>query len=129
MLRGLAFIALMATATIAQSSQRTANVHLTIDASEARQVLNILRRMERGAAVRDADWNALFATQPYRLLKEREASIGAPFDDEQFKTFVASDEARARRPDWEQTLAHSHFRISAPGRKAQGSRISVGFKI
>ena len=98
------FLVIAAAANLSSAAEDPA-VRLTIDISEARQVLRILDKLERRASVGEQDWRELFATEPYRRLKERETSIGAPFDDEQFKTFVRSDEARSRRAEWEHTLA------------------------
>lgn len=98
------FLAIVAAVDFATAAEGPA-VQLTIDTSEAQQVLRILDKLERRAPVAETDWHALFATEPYRWLKEREKSIGAPFDDEQFKTFLRSDQARAHRTEWEHTLA------------------------
>lgn len=103
--RCLAFIAALAVATMARPAAGGAVARLTIDASEARQVLRILDKLERNVPVREADWRALFATEPYRWLEEREAALGAAFDDGQFEAFVRSDEARKHRSDWARALA------------------------
>lgn len=74
-------------------------VQLKLDSSEAEAVLAILDLHAAGKPVPEAAWQTLFATEPYRRLKEREAAIakqfGNPaggFTDEDFKTFVFSEE-------------------------------------
>ena len=50
-------------------------VQLTVDASEADQVLAILTLRADGKPVDDSQWQRLFATEPYQRLKKREAEI------------------------------------------------------
>ncbi len=83
--------------------QSKGRVQLTLDASEAEQVLAIVALREGGKPVPEAAWRQLFATEPYRRLKVREAEIGKQFHDptraftdEAFETFVLSDDLRRR---------------------------------
>src|SRR4051812_8869739 len=102
-MRGLLLLFLI----IALSMSLFANsrVALTVDSSEADAVLNILDKLSAKAAVGDADWQKLFATEPYRRLKQREAAMKREFTDEEFKEFVMSAELRGRAPALKQTLA------------------------
>jgi hypothetical protein len=74
-------------------------VQLTLDTSEADQVLAILALRSQGKPVPDSEWQKLFATAPYQRLKQREKAIGEKFhdptiafSDDDFKHFVLSDD-------------------------------------
>lgn len=74
-----------------------ARIHLTLDASEADQILAILALRRAGKPVDDSAWQKLFATEPYQRLKAREAAIGVrfhdttlAFTDADFRQFVLS---------------------------------------
>jgi hypothetical protein len=78
-------------------------VQLTLDSSEADQVLAILDLRRQGKLVPDTEWQKLFATAPYQRLKLREKAIGErfhdptrAFTDDDFKRFVLSDDLLAR---------------------------------
>ena len=79
-------------------------LQIQLDASEAEAVLAILGRRQAGQAVDSSDWNRLFATEPYRRLKAREAGMGRAFSDADFHQFVLSDSLLARATDLRQTL-------------------------
>ncbi|HEY6331683.1 MAG TPA: DUF5700 domain-containing putative Zn-dependent protease [Blastocatellia bacterium] len=73
-------------------------IRLTLDPTESERVLSILAERKSGKDVTDSDWQRLFATEPYRRLKQREEAIGKmygdpkrAFADEDFKKFVLSD--------------------------------------
>ena len=51
-------------------------VRLTLDTSEADQVLAILALRSQGKPVPDSEWQKLYATAPYQRLKQREKAIG-----------------------------------------------------
>ena len=94
----LAFILLAALPLFADS-----RIHLTLDTSEADQVLAILALRQQNKPIVDADWQKLFATEPYRRLKQREQKIGeqfhdpsVAFTDDDFKKFVLYDALLAR---------------------------------
>jgi putative zinc-dependent peptidase DUF5700 len=79
-------------------------VEVKLDTSEAEQVLAILTK--RGAhPITGADWNALFATEPYQRLKIREAAMHREFTDDDFEKFVLSDELGREDNDLARTLA------------------------
>jgi len=95
------------------SSQTAAGnrIQLTLDTSEADQVLAILTLQQAGQPVPDAEWQKLFATVPYQRLKQREQKIGEQFHDlsgvitdEDFKKFVLSGEVVQRAPNLRETL-------------------------
>jgi hypothetical protein len=74
-------------------------VQLTMDSSEAEQILSILALRRDGKPVEDGQWQRLLATEPYQRLKQREQKIAeqvhdpkVAFSDEDFKKFVLSDE-------------------------------------
>jgi hypothetical protein len=78
-------------------------VQLTLDTSEADQVLVILATRSAGKPVEDSQWQILFATEPYKRLKVREKEIAKRFNDPSiiltddiFKKFVLSDALSAR---------------------------------
>ena len=78
-------------------------VQVTLDTSEADQVLAILAMRGQNQPVPDAEWQKLFATVPYQRLKQREKAVAsklhnpaAAFTDDAFKRFVLSDPLLAR---------------------------------
>jgi len=82
----------------------TERVRLTLDASEAEAVLAILGKGSGGQAVADADWRRLFDSEPYIRLKKREAAMRRNFTDDEFKTFVLSDDVAKQASALQRTL-------------------------
>ena len=78
-------------------------IDIRLDSSEASQVLSILEKRALQQPVTEQDWQTLFATTPYRRLKQREASMRRDFADDDFKQFVGGLDAR--RTDLRRTLA------------------------
>jgi hypothetical protein len=74
----------------AATKRRPPEINLNLDSSEAEQAIAIVEKERSGERVGDQDWSRLFGTAPYRALKEREASRGAGFTDDQFKAFLSS---------------------------------------
>lgn len=74
-------------------------------ADEAEAVLAILAKKKSGQPVTEADWRQLFSTEGYTRLKKREESMRRAFEDEEFKTFVLSDQIIERAGVLEETLA------------------------
>ena len=70
-------------------------VRMVSDESEA--VLRILDIESKGAMPTDKDWAALFATDGYRRLKERELGMKRKFEDDDFRAFVGSADLIANR--------------------------------
>lgn len=86
-------------------------IQLTLDPSEADQVLVILALRRDNKAIDEAQWQKLFATEPYQRLKQREKAIGerfhdptVAFSDEDFKKFVLSDDLLKRAPRLQETI-------------------------
>ena len=92
----------IAPATSAQTATND-RIRLTLDTSEADQVLAILALRSQGKPIPDSGWQKLFAAAPYQRLKQREKAIGkkfhdpsVAFTDDDFKRFVLSDELLGR---------------------------------
>ena len=93
---------------------------VTIDDGEARAVLSILHKLQSKAPVAQSDWTALFATEGYRRLKQREADFKRAFSDDDFKAFVTSPELVAKTADLQRTLdAWSTQNLSAMEARAR----------
>jgi hypothetical protein len=99
-MRVLITLLLLATGTFAADSR----VALTFDTSEADAVLHILELRAAQRPVTDVDWQKLFATEPYKRLKQREAAMKRDFTDADFQKSVLSDELLTRRSTLSQTL-------------------------
>lgn len=104
-------IMLLAVLSLRSAVADEGRLHLTFDASEANQVLAILALRQANKPVDDAQWQKLFATEPYQRLKVREAKIAERFNDprnvltdEAMKKFVMSDELLARAPALREAL-------------------------
>ena len=74
-------------------------MQVKVDASEAEQVLAIVAKHKHARPITDADWQVLFATEPYRGLKVREAAMYNPFSDDDFAEFVLSEEVQGEYDD------------------------------
>ncbi len=85
-------------------SDNASRIALRLDTSEAEAVLAILDKRSAGTAITDADWQNLFATEPYVRLKKREASMHRDFTDDDFKKFVLSPELLSKNSALRQTL-------------------------
>lgn len=80
-------------------------VDVQIITDEADAVLQILSKRENAQEITETDWQKLFTSEGYVRLKKRERSFQAPFEDEDFKKFVLSDELSKRRQTLSETLA------------------------
>ena len=80
-------------------------IEIRTDFTEPDAVLAILAKRAGSQPVTDADWQALFSTEPYQRLKNREATIHAPFTDDEFKAFVLSDALLRDRDALSRTVA------------------------
>lgn len=89
----------------AASSAERASADLRIDSSQSDAVLAFLEMRAAGAAIADADWDRLFASEPFVRLEKRELSMGRAFPREGFRQFVMSEELLARREALAATLA------------------------
>jgi len=97
-------------ATFAQTVTND-RIQVTLDTSEADQVLAIVALHQAGKPISEVEWQKLFATAPYQRLKEREQKIGEKFHDfsqvftdEDFKKFVLSDAILQRATQLGETL-------------------------
>ncbi len=90
---GLAFVCVLGAAAPVQHPRL--DVRLVTDEADA--VLALLDRRVGGDSIRAADWAALFATEGYRRLQQRERAMQRAFDDSAFQRFVLSAELLARR--------------------------------
>lgn len=88
----------------AQPDTASNRVQLKLNTEEADAALAILDRHAAGTAITDADWQRLFATEPYVRLKKREASMHRDFTDDDFRKFVLSPELAAKATILRQTL-------------------------
>ena len=95
----------LSVAAFAQASGAPSDrVAVELNTSEAEAVLAILDKKAAQRTVTDADWEKLFATEPYIRLKKREAAMHRDFTDEDFRRFVVSEELQKRTPELRRTL-------------------------
>jgi hypothetical protein len=71
-------------------------VNLQLLSEEADAVLALMSLQRAGKPVGEADWEHVFATEPYKELKLREAEAGVPFTDAGFRGFCLSSQLTAR---------------------------------
>src|SRR6266404_3225852 len=96
-----------------------ADVNVLIITDEADAVLAILAKKQINQPITDADWQRLFSSEGYVRLKQREASMRAPFEDTDFKKFVLSDELVARTNALQITLEEwKRVNVSGAARRA-----------
>jgi hypothetical protein len=79
-------------------------IDLALDASQAEAVLALAERRAAGGEVADADWERLFATEPYLRLEQREAAMGREFSRADFRAYVASPGLATQLPALRRTL-------------------------
>lgn len=89
----------LAFALFAPVSGATAEPPLSVEivTDEADAVLALLAVRQAGETPTEAHWRRIFASEGYRRLAAREASLGRPFAEEDFRVFALSDELAARR--------------------------------
>jgi len=80
-------------------------IQLQLDASEAEAVLAVLDRLRARQLVEEGTWARVFASEPYRRLKQRETQMQRAFTDSAFRRFVASPALMARSDSLRRTLA------------------------
>jgi hypothetical protein len=91
---------ILALPCLAQRASKSAiNVNIITDEAEA--VLSVLAKKRAGQVITDDDWQRIFSSEGYTRLKKRELSMGRSFDDQDFRTFVLSDQLSTQA----QTLA------------------------
>jgi hypothetical protein len=77
---------------------------ISFDAVEASIVLRILEKRAAVFPISEGDWDQLIQCEGYVRLKEREASIGTPLDNEVFRAFINNDALLKRREALQKTL-------------------------
>jgi hypothetical protein len=102
------------------SKAATSNrIQLQFDTSEAEAVVTVIDKHVSGSEPSDADWQRLFATEPYVRLKKREAAMHAAFTDDDFKKFVLSADLTAKATALRRTLdSWTHADLDASARRA-----------
>lgn len=111
----LCFWTSVQSAVVPTDTSRTANtasrIQLTLDTSEADEVLAILTLRSESKPIGDKEWQRLFATEPYQRLKKREKIIAQylrdttrMFTDDAFKAFVLSEDLLKRAQELRATL-------------------------
>jgi hypothetical protein len=98
------WIAALLLATAGATAASSDRVQLTIDATEAEAVLAILAAKAAGREPGPDSWQALSASEPYRRLKKREASMRREFSDDDFRRFVLSADLARRAGELGRTL-------------------------
>jgi hypothetical protein len=94
-------------------------IEVRLVTDEADAALGILAKKRAGRAIGEEDWRRLFTSEGYVRLKRREAEMGRPIQDEEFKTFILSDSLAGRSRALDETLRKwSRANVSAAGRKA-----------
>ncbi len=78
------------------------NVRLVTD--EAVAVLAILAKRRANQPITETDWQRVFSSEGYVRLKQRELSLKRSFEDNDFRTFVLSDQLAQRAHALEETL-------------------------
>jgi len=71
-------------------------IRVQIVSDEAKGILAVLEKKKKNQAISDADWQNIFKSEGYIRLKKRELSFKRPFEDEDFKQFVLSDDLLRR---------------------------------
>jgi hypothetical protein len=87
-----------------QPSTSSDRIHLALNTVEADAVLALLDKRAAGTAITDADWQHLFATEPYARLTKRETSMNRQLTEDDFKKFVLSPDLSARARQLRHTL-------------------------
>jgi hypothetical protein len=95
----------LASSSVPMLAGDDSRIRITADFSEAEAVIAILERRQGKQDVSAADWQALFATEPYQRLKKREAAMKRTFTDDDFKTFVLSGDLLSQCAALRDTIA------------------------
>jgi hypothetical protein len=94
----------LATVAIALLTQAPAiEVRLVVD--EPKAALAILDKRAVAKPIVEEDWQTLFKTEGYTRLKDRELGMGREFKEEDFRTFMQSEDLLAKRQALRDTLA------------------------
>lgn len=90
------------------------NVDVVFVTDEADAALDIIRAHSAGGTPSAQQWSALFSSQGYVHLKEREAAMGREFTDSSFASFVTADSVAARSLPLERAVSElKHANVAA----------------
>lgn len=92
-------------------------VHVSIVTDEAEAVLIILAKKRAGQIITDDDWRHVFSSEGYTRLKKRELGMRRSFEDQDFRTFVLSDDLVNQSEALTETL--KRWRHADPNRAAR----------
>jgi hypothetical protein len=104
MLAALALLGPVA-GTARAAAADTLPISIRLDTGEADAALAILARRAIGDSARAEDWARLFESEGYRRLREREASMGRPFEEAAMRAFLEADSMAARSGALAETVA------------------------
>ncbi|HYH00540.1 MAG TPA: DUF5700 domain-containing putative Zn-dependent protease [Terriglobales bacterium] len=100
-------LAVIALCLASEAEARSNRVQLRLDTSQAEAVLAALDKQASGGIIAERDWQAIFASEPYVRLKQREQGFNRTFSEEDFKAFVSAgkfagtpDELRRTLDEW-----------------------------
>jgi hypothetical protein len=96
-------------------------VRLKLDTSEADAAIAILKARAANRDPSAADWQRLFSSRPYQVLKRREESVNNSFTDDDFKRFLSSPALIDQREALQATLEEwSHVDLAAAAERLLG---------
>jgi|SRR5579872_3618017 len=106
MARILAYCALLSMLTLLPGVRpaQAAVINVQIDTAEPQAVLAIMAKLRQNQSVTAHDWDAVFLTRGYALLKKSEAEFHHPFSDDTFKLFVSDPKLLAQFQSLSDTL-------------------------
>ena len=112
--------AFSAPSTVFTQTTTTSALDVRLVNDEAEAVLSILAKHAAQQPITEADWQRVFASDGYMRLKQREASMKRPFEEDEFRAFVLSDKLATQRQALADTLAKwSQADMTRAGRLAQ----------
>jgi len=112
--------AFSAPSTVFTQTTTTSALDVRLVNDEAEAVLSILAKHAAQQPITEADWQRVFASEGYVRLKQREASMKRPFEEDEFRAFVLSDKLATQRQALADTLAKwSQADMTRAGRLAQ----------
>ncbi len=100
----LIFSSLIISSVCSAQTAHLSSVNVRLVTDEAEAVLAILAKRKANQSLTEADWQRVFSSEGYVRLKKREASLKRSFEDNDFKSFVLSDETAKRAQALEETL-------------------------
>jgi hypothetical protein len=71
---------------------------------EAEAVVSVLAKKRAGQPITDDDWQCIFSSEGYTRLKKRELAMRRSFEDQDFQTFVLSDQLTSQAQALANTL-------------------------